>query len=72
MSQPVDHVPRILARYKPSLVTQRIERSAITHAKPSIVLPNPRALPGDPRRLRGIPVVGARGVSGAIPGTRPG
>jgi hypothetical protein len=32
----------------------------------------PRAtLPGDSRRLRGIPVVGARGVGGAIPGTLP-
>lgn len=29
-------------------------------------------LPGDKRRLRGIPVVGARGVGGAIPGSRPG
>lgn len=27
---------------------------------------------GDERKLRGIPVVGARGVGGAIPGTRPG
>lgn len=27
---------------------------------------------GDERRLRGIPVVGARGVAGAITGTRPG
>jgi hypothetical protein len=28
-------------------------------------------LPGDIRRLRGIPAIG-RGVDGAIPGTRPG
>lgn len=27
---------------------------------------------GDERRLRGIPVVGARGIGGAIPGSRPG
>lgn len=27
---------------------------------------------GDDRRLRGIPVVGAKGVGGAINGTRPG
>jgi hypothetical protein len=27
---------------------------------------------GDERKLRGIPVVGARGVGGAITGTRPG
>lgn len=26
---------------------------------------------GDPARLRGIPVVGAPGVGGAIPGSRP-
>ena len=31
----------------------------------------PRSAEGDPRRLRGIPVVGARGVGGAIDGTRP-
>jgi hypothetical protein len=31
---------------------------------------NPRALPGDKQRLRGIPAVG-HGVSGAIPGTHP-
>lgn len=29
--------------------------------------------PGDPRRLRGVPVVGVPGgMGGAIPGTRPG
>lgn len=35
--------------------------------------PHPnRALPGDPWRLRGIPVVGVRGgLGGAIMGTRP-
>ena len=34
---------------------------------------NPRALPGDPQRLRGIPAIGGRGsVGGAIAGTRPG
>lgn len=27
---------------------------------------------GDPHKLRGIPVVGARGVGGAINGTNPG
>lgn len=31
---------------------------------------DPRHQPGDPRALRGIPLVGA--VSGAISGTRPG
>ncbi len=29
------------------------------------------ALPGDERALRGIPVVGARGVGGTIAGTNP-
>ena len=34
--------------------------------------PNPRALAGDPRRLRGIPAVGGRGsFGGHIAGTRP-
>jgi hypothetical protein len=34
--------------------------------------PNPRALAGDPIRLRGLPAVGGRGsVGGAIRGTRP-
>lgn len=32
---------------------------------------DPRAAAGDEQRLRGIPVVGARGVPGHIPGTRP-
>lgn len=31
-----------------------------------------RSAPADVQRLRGIPVVGARGVGGAIPGTKPG
>lgn len=31
---------------------------------------DPRHMPGDPKALRGIPMVG--GASGAIPGTRPG
>lgn len=34
---------------------------------------NSTALPGDQRRLRGIPVLGGRGsLGGAIAGTRPG
>lgn len=32
---------------------------------------DPRRLPGDAARLRGIPVVGARGIGGEIRGTRP-
>lgn len=33
----------------------------------------PGSLPGDPRRLRGIPAIGGRGsVGGAIAGSRPG
>ncbi len=35
------------------------------------VVANPRAAGGDPRRLRGIPVVGNRGVGGAVAGTDP-
>lgn len=31
---------------------------------------NPRALPGDPQRLRGIPVIG-HGIGGTSPGTNP-
>lgn len=30
-----------------------------------------RSAAGDPRRLRGIPVQGARGVGGTMPGTNP-
>jgi hypothetical protein len=29
------------------------------------------ALPGDPWRMRGVPIVGRAGVGGAIPGSRP-
>lgn len=32
----------------------------------------PGSAPGDEAALRGIPVVGAKGVGGAIAGTRPG
>lgn len=32
---------------------------------------NPRAAPGDPMRLRGIPVIG-HGIGGTSPGTAPG
>lgn len=31
---------------------------------------NPRAAPGDPQRLRGIPVIG-HGIGGTSPGTNP-
>lgn len=34
--------------------------------------PNSHVLPGDPWKLRGIPVVGVHGgIGGAIPGTKP-
>lgn len=48
----------------------RAVRRALLEADPSECGPAPTA-GGDEERLRGIPVVG-RGVSGAIPGTRPG
>lgn len=46
----------------------------IRHAPDDAVLERPTIATagGDERRLRGIPVVGARGVGGAITGTRPG
>lgn len=46
-------------------------RHALQEADPTTPLHrhNP-TLGGDPRRLRGIPAIG-RGVTGAIPGTRP-
>jgi hypothetical protein len=35
-------------------------------------LPRPSSLPGDPKRLRGIPAIGGRGsIGGAINGTQP-
>lgn len=30
-----------------------------------------RSAPGDPMKLRGIPVTGVKGVGGTMPGTRP-
>lgn len=40
-----------------------------TESEPTI---NPRHQPGDERRARGVPIVGMRGVGGAILGTVPG
>lgn len=47
-------------------------RHALNEADPTTPLRRhePATLGGDPRRLRGIPAIG-RGVTGAIPGTRP-
>jgi len=33
--------------------------------------PNPRAMPGDRIRARGVPIIGRVGGAGAIPGSEP-
>jgi hypothetical protein len=69
MTKSIDTVDRLLTRFHMATLARHIERNA---APPTIddAPPNPRALPGDTRRLRGIPAIGY-GVQGAIPGTRP-
>lgn len=51
---------------------RRVSRILMETGVPMPVKVRPGVLPGDGRALRGIPVVGARGVGGAIPGSRPG
>ena len=56
-----------LDRHNAQLLIQIAQETNDTPLKPTI----PGATPaGDERRLRGIPAI-ARGVQGAIPGTRP-
>jgi hypothetical protein len=56
-------LPRFTADETPRRVKKAIEAS-------ETVLPNPRALPNDARRLRGIPAIG-RNVAGEVFGSRP-
>lgn len=70
MTRSVDAVDRALTRFRMASLARHIERNA-HDAVVEDVGPNPRALPGDTRRLRGIPAIG-RGVGGEIAGTRPG
>lgn len=49
-----------------------VARAVAESGEPLPAHPN-HVLPGDHRRLRGIPVVGVKGgLGGAIPGSRPG
>jgi hypothetical protein len=67
-------VSRLLARLQRAEL-ERQQQAAVRHALGEPELPGRASSPtagGDEERLRGIPVVGARGVSGAIRGTRPG
>jgi hypothetical protein len=66
-------VSRLAAAYRKASLDAEVARKvrdALAAGEPLDPLANPRALPGDPLRLRGIPAVG-HGVSGAIPGTHP-
>lgn len=65
----------LAARFRTAELNDQAERSiaqALREANAQ-ALPHPnRHLPGDPWKLRGIPVVGVYGgIGGAIPGTRP-
>lgn len=67
-------VSRLLARLqRPELERERQDavRRALGESEPTERKGAPTA-GGDAERLRGIPVVGARGVGGAIRGTKPG
>lgn len=63
----VEGIDRTLTRFRAIAAAAHIQRHVQYHADDL----NPTAPPGDERRLRGIPVVGARGVGGAIAGTVP-
>jgi hypothetical protein len=60
-------VPPLVARFCPDDSGDRVKK-AVGDAQP--VLPNPRALPNDATRLRGIPAIG-RNVAGEVFGSRP-
>jgi hypothetical protein len=62
-------VPPLLARYRVDETSKRVDK-AIKEAGLQTVLANPRALPNDARRLRGLPCV-ARNVAGEVFGSRP-
>jgi hypothetical protein len=72
MTDSVDSVPRAISSLRQLSVRIEIERHAakriLSDTEP--IKANPRALPGDTHRLRGIPAIGL-GVQGAIGGTRP-
>lgn len=64
---------RLLARLqRRDLEAQQVRAVAEALRETGQRITAPRAAGGDPTRLRGIPVVGARGVGGAILGTKPG
>ena len=58
---------QLASRFRENDQVAKVNR-AVGDAEP--VLPNPRALPNDATRLRGIPCI-ARNVEGAVMGTRP-
>ncbi len=68
-------MPAPLLWLKHQLYDRQCERELVTIARevgedvPCVV--GIATAGGDERRLRGIPVVGARGVGGAIPGSKP-
>jgi hypothetical protein len=60
-------VALLLPRFTADETPRRVEK-AVGDVAP--VLPNPRALPNDATRLRGIPAIG-RNVAGEVFGSRP-
>lgn len=62
---------RLLPRYR---LERQQARALTANLRPGRTIPTPTYSPdagGDPHQLRGIPVVGARGIGGASPGTQP-
>jgi hypothetical protein len=64
----VVRVPREMLQAQAQVLAEIIDSGT---PLPSRQLRGARSGEGDPWRLRGVPVVGARGVGGAIPGTKP-
>jgi hypothetical protein len=60
-------VSQLASRFRENDQPAKVDR-AVRISEP--VLPNPRALPNDPTRLRGIPAIG-RNVAGEVFGSRP-
>lgn len=71
-NESIPYEGRLLRGVQLRRISAAQDRQAVELAEePAELPPSPRAAAGDPRRLRGFPVVGAWGVDSAMPGTQP-
>jgi len=66
-----DYLLLAVKRWKAEVEGLRKIEKALREAGVDFPRPSSAKLPGDPRAMRGIPLVG-QGISGAIRGSRPG